>query len=404
MPRLRACVLCGVVAKRLSHPFRFELSAAPRHGSLGFLPRKRTKKHRGKIRHFPKDDASAEPHLTAFMGYKAGMTHVVRDVSRPGSKLDKQESLEAVTIIETPPITVVGIVGYVETPRGLRTLTTVWAQNLSVACRRRFYADWFSSKKKAFTKYAKKWAGDKAEIERELTRIGKYCQSVRVIAHTNIQDLNLRQKKAHVFEIQVNGGDVAAKVAFARQLLEQPVNVKSVFSQGERIDVLGATKGHGFSGVVSRWGVSRLPRKTHRGLRKVACIGAWHPARVGFQVARAGQRGYHHRTEVNKTIYRIGAKGDATSASTESDLTKKDINPLGGFPHYGMVRNDWIMIKGCCVGTKKRALTLRKSIVPVTKRNEPVALKFIDTSSKFGHGRFQTKEEKDAFYGRRKSE
>jgi hypothetical protein len=58
--------------------------------------------------------------------------------------------------------------------------------------------------------------------------------------------------------------------------------------------------------LISRWGVTRLPRKTHRGLRKVACIGAWHPARVAFSVARAGQNGYHHRTEVNKKIYRIG--------------------------------------------------------------------------------------------------
>lgn len=47
---------------------------APRNGSLGFLPKKRTKKHRGHIRSFPKDDASKEPHLTAFMAYK------VRDV------------------------------------------------------------------------------------------------------------------------------------------------------------------------------------------------------------------------------------------------------------------------------------------------------------------------------------
>ena len=58
---------------------------APRHGSLGFLPRKRTKKHRGKIRSFPKDAPTSKPFFTAFMGYKAGMTHVLRDVNRPGS-------------------------------------------------------------------------------------------------------------------------------------------------------------------------------------------------------------------------------------------------------------------------------------------------------------------------------
>lgn len=55
-------------------------------------------------------------------------------------------------------------------------------------------------------------------------------------------------------------------------------------------------------GVTSRWHTKKLPRKTHRGLRKVACIGAWHPARVAFSVARAGQKGYHHRTEINKKV------------------------------------------------------------------------------------------------------
>ena len=46
---------------------------APRNGSLGFLPKKRTKKHRGHIRSFPRDDAAKEPHLTAFMAYKVSM-------------------------------------------------------------------------------------------------------------------------------------------------------------------------------------------------------------------------------------------------------------------------------------------------------------------------------------------
>jgi len=61
-----------------------------------------------------------------------------------------------------------------------------------------------------------------------------------------------------------------------------------------------------FVGVTSRWHTRKLQRKTHKGLRKVACIGAWHPSRVAFSVARAGQKGYHHRTEMNKKIYRIG--------------------------------------------------------------------------------------------------
>jgi len=63
---------------------------------------------------------------------------------------------------------------------------------------------------------------------------------------------------------------------------------------------------------------------------------------------------------------------------------------MGGFPHYGEIRNDWIMIKGCCTGPKKRMITLRKSLLTQTKRSalEEITLKFIDTSSKMGHGRF----------------
>jgi large subunit ribosomal protein L3e len=387
--------------------------SAPRHGSLGFLPRKRTRHHRGRIRHFPKDDRTKAPHLTAFMGYKAGMTHVLRDVSRPGSRLDKKEGVEAVTIIEVPSMVGVGIVGYVETPRGLRALTTVWAEHLDDSVRRRFYKNWYRSNNKAFTKYVSKYYGKTAEgkkasvskdINEELNRIKAHCQVVRLIAHTQIRKLNLRQKKAHVLEIQVNGGSIADKVEYAKRLLEKEIPVSSVFNEGEKIDVMAATKGHGYEGVVARWGVRRLPRKTHRGLRKVACIGAWHPARVNFQVARAGQDGYHHRTERNKQIYRIGikvAEGKVdTTASTDVDLTEKGINPLGGFPHYGVITEDWLMIKGCVPGVKKRAITLRKTVIPSHRRQEPAGLKFIDTSSKFGHGRFQTLDEKHKFMGK----
>merc|ERR1712007_332480 len=113
--------------------------------------------------------------------------------------------------------------------------------------------------------------------------------------------------------------------------------------------------------------------------------------------------GYHHRTDMNKKIYRIGKKvsEDPHNAITESDLTEKAITPLGGFPRYGEVNEDFVMLKGAVVGCKKRMITLRKSLVPQTSRKalEEVTLKFIDTSSKFGHGRFQTAEEKAKFYG-----
>mmetsp|Transcript_15857 Transcript_15857/g.17903 ORF Transcript_15857/g.17903 Transcript_15857/m.17903 type:complete len:383 (+) Transcript_15857:57-1205(+) len=369
----------------------------PRSGSLGFLPRKRCCRSRGKVKSFPKDDASAEPHLTAFLGYKAGMTHIVRDVNKPGSKVHKKEVVEAVTILETPPMVVAGLVGYIQTPRGLRSLTTVWAGHLNEEIKRRFYKNWYRSKKKAFTKYAKKVAEDEGKsIQEELERMKKHCSIIRVIGHTQIKKVKLRQKKAHVMEIQINGGSVEDKVNYGYGLFEQTVSIDSVFSQNEMLDTIAVTKGHGFEGVVTRWGVTRLPRKTHKGLRKVACIGSWHPSRVSFTVPRAGQRGYHHRTEINKKVYRLGKAGDETSCTTETDLTKKSITPMGGFPHYGVINEDWIMLKGCVAGPKKRVITLRKSLYKPQTRTalEEINIKFIDTSSKFGHGRFQTKEEK----------
>ncbi|KAH7641993.1 ribosomal protein L3 [Dermatophagoides farinae] len=379
--------------------------SAPRHGSLAFTPKKRSKRHRGKVKAFPKDDPTKPIHLTAFVAYKAGMTHIVREVDKPGSKVNKKEVVEAVTILEAPPMVVVGVVGYIETPKGLRPFKTVWAEHLSEECRRRFYKNWYKSKKKAFSKYAKKWAdpAGKREIDQDLARIKKYCSVVRIIAHTQMKVMKKRQKKSHVMEIQLNGGTISDKVDWAREHFEKPIPVENVFAQDEMIDIIGVTKGKGYKGVTSRWHTKKLPRKTHKGLRKVACIGAWHPSRVQFSVARAGQKGYHHRTEINKKIYKIGKGGkDAkNNASTEYDITEKNITPMGGFPHYGTVNCDYIMIKGCCTGPKKRVLTLRKSLLVHTKRSalEKINLKFIDTSSKFGHGKFQTIQEKKAFMG-----
>nr|CAX72051.1 ribosomal protein L3 [Schistosoma japonicum] len=281
-------------------------------------------------------------------------------------------------------------------------------------------------KKKAFTKASRKWADEAglALINRDLKKIKKYCTVVRAIAHTQMRLMKHRQKKAHIMEIQVNGGTISQKVDWIRQHFEKQIPVSNVFSQDEMIDVIGVTKGKGFKGVTSRWHTKKLPRKTHKGLRKVACIGAWHPARVARSVARAGQKGYFHRTELNKKIYRIGmglqaqlevAKAEAAkddrdknvlpkpkgNASTEFDLTAKNITPIGGFPHYGEVRNDYVMIKGCCMGPRKRVITLRKTLIPQIKprSKEKIVLKFIDTSSKFGHGRFQTRAEKQAIMG-----
>lgn len=377
---------------------------------MGFTPKKRARSLRSRIKSHPKDKKEDKIHLTGFLAFKAGMTHVVREVEKPGSKVHKKEVVEPVTILDAPPMIVVAITGYIDTPKGLRKLTTVWAQHISDDCKRRFYKNWYRSKHKAFTKYGKKWENDggKKEIEREISKLKKYCTVIRVLAHTQMKLLRQRQKKAFIMELQVNGGTIADKVDWARENLEKPVKITDVISDNEMIDTIAVTKGHGRKGVTSRWGTKKLPRKTHKGLRKVACIGAWHPSRVQFTVARAGQKGYHNRTQINKKVYRIGrgfyeenGKVIENNASTPADLTDKSINPLGGFKHYGQVRNDYVMIKGAVQGPRKRPITIRKSLIPQTSRSatENINLKFIDTTSKFGHGRFQTAKEKLDFLG-----
>jgi len=384
----------------------------PRCGHLGYLPKRRTKHKKGTIRSYPKDDKAKPVHLTAFMGYKAGMTHVVRDIEKKeGKKTIKKDIVEPVTVLECPPMKVVGFKGYIETPRGLRGLTSVWAQNIPEGVKRRFYKNWHIAKEKqggkAFSKYVKKWSesNPKLHVNRDIDRIKKYCSVVRCIVSSQMEKLgNFRQKKSHIMEIQVNGGDVAAKVKWCKDNLEKEVKVSEVFDQNEMIDTIAITRGHGTCGVIKRFRVNRLPRKTHRGLRKVACIGAWHPSAVKWTVARTGNDGYFHRTQLNQKIYRVGAGaagGVDNNAQTESDPDIKNITPIGGFPHYGIVNQDFILVKGGVMGPRKRQITIRKSLLtPQTSwQSAKVDLKFIDTSSKIGHGKYQTLAEKDKFLG-----
>jgi len=370
---------------------------APRHGSLAFRPMKRSKKVRAQARHFPKDNAAEKPHLTGFLGFKAGMTHVIREVKRTNTKLPKDGILEPVTIIETPAMVAVGIVGYRRTTTGYHAVTSIYAEHVTDEFKRRYVRNWSKSSKKQFSVHTENYKDPKmvAKRNRQIKLMQNRCDVIRLVCHTQMKLVPLKQKKAEVMEIQINGGSIADKIKFGMDLFEKQIEIDSVFGQGECIDVVGITKGHGFNGVIKRYGVRHLPRKTHRGLRKVACIGAWHPARVSWTVARAGQLGFFKRTEVNKKIYRLGV-GENKNAKTNFDISEKDITPMGGFPHYGIVKNNFLMIKGTVPGIRRRVITLRKACFPSTTRvaQEEISIKFIDTSSKYGHSRFQTTAEK----------
>merc|ERR1712190_184634 len=156
----------------------------------------------------------------------------------------------------------------------------------------------------------------------------KTCNVVRALCHTQVLKVpGIKRKKAHLIEIQINGGSTTDKINFCKEFLEQNAHLYDVFQSHEMIDVVSITKGKGNKGVVSRYGVTNLPRKTHRGLRKVACVGAWHPSAVKWTVSRAGQMGFHRRTEINKEIFKTGKNlcSEKNKVSTIYDLTDKGI-------------------------------------------------------------------------------
>lgn len=377
---------------------------APRHGSLAFLPRKRAERIRPKIPSYPADDESQPVHLTTYFAYKAGMTHILRVGEREGSKLNKREIVDPVTVLETPKCIVFGLVGYKKTPQGLVNTKTVLAEHIDESVKRRYYKRYYRSQKTALSNYPLKYKN--GIVEEEIKIIREQSDVIRVLIHSQAPKIKaLNTKKAHIMESQLNGGTIQEKIDFALNHFEKEISVQECFEREEMIDVIGVTKGKGFQGCTKRWGTTILPRKTNKGLRKVACIGAWHPSRVMYSVPRAGQTGFHHRVLQNKRVYLVGDGQDTTVCKTPFDLTEKTINPMGGFTGYGNVANEFVMVKGSVMGPRKRVLVLRKVVGRKFKgmNAEPINIKFIDTSSKIGSGRFQTSAEKEEFYGKLKS-
>jgi large subunit ribosomal protein L3 len=88
-----------------------------------------------------------------------------------------------------------------------------------------------------------------------------------------------------------------------------------------------------------------------------------------YTVARQGQRGFHQRTEYNKRILVI--------SNTDKD-ERDSINPPGGFKHFGLVRGDYIVVRGSVPGVPKRLLKMRQPIRgPSKKVLEPKILEVV---------------------------
>jgi len=322
---------------------------SPKRGSRSFSPRVRARSINGRVKYWP--DHEGDPTLLGFAGYKAGMTHVFLIEDRERAPDFGMEMKNAVTIIDTPPMMIVGLRAYEKAYDGLAALTEAWMDRLPVDLFRRIKTHGGAS-----------LAGGLKRMEKVKDDIAE----LRVIAATQPKLAAVEKKKPELMEIVIGGGSVDDQIEYAKGLIGETVSVSDVFALGESIDVIGVTKGKGFQGPVKRWGVRILQRKSRKTVRGVASIGPWKPRRVMPGVPRAGQMGFHNRTEFNKRIVIMDSDGDK-------------VNPKGGINKYGLVKGDYILLKGSVMGPQKRLIKLRKAARKSTYPSEPPQVTYINT-------------------------
>ncbi len=314
----------------MSHPHR------PRRGSIAYSPRVRARSEIPRVRAWP---LKKEPKLMGFAGYKAGMTHVVMTDDVPNSLTSGMEISIPVTILEAPPMRVAAIRVYSSTTYGANAIAEAWTTELDKEINRAMAVP------------------KKHDLPAALAKIDQLikdgiAKDLRVIMYTLPDRVTgIPKKKPEIMENNIGGTDIKARFEYAKNLLGKSINISDVFNNGDIIDVLAITIGKGLQGPVKRWGIQIQKSKHSRAgsVREIGTLGAWHPAHVSWRVPQLGQTGYHQRTEFNKRIMQIGK--DA-----------KTVNPEGGLINYGLIRNDYILIRGSVPGPVKRLVRLRPAI------------------------------------------
>jgi large subunit ribosomal protein L3 len=326
--------------------------SAPKHGSLAYLPRGRAKRTVGRIRFWPKVEEG--PTLLGFMGYKAGMTHIMMVEDKPGSLHLGKEVAHPATILDVPPMIVFAIRAYTKDQYGLHTFSEAWMKSPPKDFDRAFVLpEEFNTEE------------NMKKIEEKIEEIAE----IRLLVATQPRLAAVPKKKPDISEIKVDGGSIQEQFEYTKDLLGKAVSITDVFKEGQFMDAIAITKGKGFQGPVKRWGINILPRKSRKTKRGVAAIGPWKPARVLYSVPRAGQMGYHQRTEYNKRILKIGVNG-------------KEITPKGGFINYGEVKGTYIIINGSLPGPAKRLVRMRYPVRPPAKSyNAPPSITYISLDS-----------------------
>ncbi|HLF06892.1 MAG TPA: 50S ribosomal protein L3, partial [Thermoplasmata archaeon] len=296
----------------------------PRRGSMGFSPRKRAAAIVPTIHAWP-PVAEGEVHVQGFAGFKAGMTHAFVVDWRKTSTTAGQEIRVPVTVLEVPPIKVAAVRFYIQTVYGRRTAGEVWATSVEKDLARRL-------------PIPKDYKSDQKWKEFEENSKTLELDDVRLLVYTQPSLITgVPAKAPELFEVRVAGGDIAKRSEFAKSLLGKEIKIKDFTSEGRQVDVVAVTKGKGYQGTIKRWGVKLLSHKNSKHRRMIANAGPKRPGYVAPTVPQSGQIGFHSRTEFNKRVIKIGETGE-------------EITPAGGFIHFGVIHNPYILLHGSVPG------------------------------------------------------
>jgi len=325
---------------------------------MGFSPRSRASDETPRFNSWPDDDGQPAPQ--GFAGYKAGMTHVTMINDQPESPREGMEETVPVTVVETPPVRVVGLRAYEETPYGTRPLTEVWT-------------DEFHPELDRVLDLPAEPDAEAAEEQLQAALDSGALADVRAITHTVPSELDgVPKKRPDVMENRIGGSSLSARVDRGLELLKDgEYAMTDVFRAGEYADVAGVTTGKGTQGPVKRWGVQKRKGKHARQgwRRRIGNLGPWNPSRVRSTVPQQGQTGYHQRTELNKRLIAIEDDG----------LTVE-----GGLVDYGDVSGPYTLVKGSVPGPKQRIVRLRPAVRPNDQPRLDPEVRYVSTESSQG--------------------
>ncbi len=311
---------------------------SPRRGSLAYSPRIRAKSMEARIRAWPKLN-SEEPKILAHCGFKAGCVQIVSIDDREKVPNAGKQLVSLGTVLVTPPVLILGIRGYSKGHDGRHAEFDVYAEDIPKSISKEI-------------SLVNKQENALENAEKGLKRI----KEIFAIVAVSPRAAGLEQKKPYVFEASVSGGDIQKQFTHVKELLGKEIKIDQIFETGATVDVAAITKGKGWQGVIQRWGVKKKQHKSRKTVREVGSLGPISPQSIMYTVPRAGQMGFHQRVEYDKRIMVIG------NASDE----QIKINPDGGFKHFGLVKGDFIILKGSVPGTYRRLIKLRSQI-----RNAP---------------------------------